>query len=456
MAAALALAQAGCVGGALSGGADGGATLGSPVDGHLPEVALDGKVGLDGGAADGGEGDGGPDLISDAPTAYPIGRAHSPMTPSVVTAMRTIASRGPSMRDDVFAKVGDSITVSQGFLRCFDEPSVDLAGRDGLMASLSYFRDGDAAGTSPFARASESAVVGWSAYHAVRGDPPPVTREVMAIAPRFALVMYGTNDIGLGNIAQYGESMLTLVERLTSAGVIPVLSSIPARDDSPSANAQVPRYNLIVRGIAQGLQVPFVDLHGELAAVRDHGLGPDGIHPNTAPSGACAFDDASLQYGYNVRNILSLEALERAWRAVAEGEPAWEEPVDQVSGAGTAASPYRITSLPFVDMHDTSSEGEALRDSYPCASTLDESGREITYHFTLERSTHVFAAVVDGAEADLDMHLIDAADDRCIERTDTSLERELAAGDYLLVVDTYVERGAVRAGAYVLVLRAED
>jgi hypothetical protein len=45
----------------------------------------------------------------------------------------------------------------------------------------------------------------------------------------------------------------------------------------------------------------------------NEGLGPDGIHPSAAPDSA-DFTADSLQFGYTVRNLTALQALDALWR----------------------------------------------------------------------------------------------------------------------------------------------
>jgi hypothetical protein len=81
---------------------------------------------------------------------YPAGRRHSPITTDLVAHLRTIAARGPTQADDVFAKVGDSITASTAFLHCFDgERRAELDGRTDLEATLVYYGAGSAPARAP-------------------------------------------------------------------------------------------------------------------------------------------------------------------------------------------------------------------------------------------------------------------------------------------------------------------
>ena len=79
--------------------------------------------------------------------------------------------------------------------------------------------------------------------------------------------------------------MLEIADRLIADGVIPILSSVPPRDDNATADLEVPRYNAVVRGIAQALQVPFIDYHFSLLPLPKHGLGGDKLHPSAYVAG---------------------------------------------------------------------------------------------------------------------------------------------------------------------------
>lgn len=389
---------------------------------------------------------------------YPFDREHSPLGPAAVENLRAIAARDPSAAPDVFAKVGDSITVSRSFLDCFDGQSVDLGPYGDLEATRAHFAAGDAAGTSPFSRVSEAATVGWSVQAALRGEPSPLVRELTALGPRYAVVMFGTNDIENGAPNTYFAQMRTLVDTLIGRGVVPILSTIPPRDDRAASDLQVPLYNGVVRGLAQSRQVPLVDLHRALSALPDHGLGPDNLHPSAAPGGACVLTEAGLRGGYNVRNRLTLQALDRARGALeAAAAPDPEGPLRP--GDGSAESPFAIDLLPFVEVRDTRTATTRRLDTYVgCASQADESGPEHLYRLDLLADQTVHAVVLDGDGVDVDLHLVvDPAEaNTCLARHDRALDADLGPGTWFFVVDTFVPAGAApAAGEYVLVVWAE-
>ncbi len=393
------------------------------------------------------------------PVLYPAAQRHSPITPDLVARLRAIAARGTSLNDNVFSKVGDSITVSTSFMACFaSTTAVDLGGREHLRPTLDLYRSGSVAGTDPYRRVSLAATVGWSAPAALAGAPSPLTRELDAARPSVASVMFGTNDIQSRDIFRYGASLLDIVDQTLARGVIPILSTVPPRDDNADADLWVPRYNAVVRGVAQSRGVPLVDFHGALVPLASHGLGADHLHPNTYSTSAgfraCALTPDGLRFGYNQRNLLTLEALHRVAEVTLRARAAPDADAPRLSGSGSHADPFVIASLPFADARDTSTGGARSFDRYSCRATADESGAEFVYRITVARPTAIRAMVITRGSTDVDVHLLDrtATAEGCVARDDRALVATLAPGTWTLSLDTFVSGGVARAGEYLLVV----
>jgi hypothetical protein len=393
------------------------------------------------------EGDGGePDLDAGAdagplppsgPVLYPNDRRHSPITADIASALRSIAGGR-----ETFSKMGDSITVDPSFLHCFAGSNVDLDGRP-LQDTL------DRLGPDPFARDSECATSGWSANAPLAGDPSPLDRELAANMPRLGVVMYGTNDVGFRDIETYARNMIEITDTMIARGAIPILSSIPPRDDDATIGARVPRWNLVVRSIAQSRGVPFVDLHRELLPLVDHGLASDGVHPRAFSGGACVLTAEGLTRGTNVRNLVSLEALDRALAAL--DSEALDADAPRLAGRGTTASPFEIALWPFASAGDTRAGARERAQYSGCAATQDESGPEIVYRFTLDAPDRVAVTVLSGEGTDVDVHLLDASatEGGCIARDNRTVEVDLDAGTYFVVADTFVSSVEL-AGDYLI------
>ncbi|MEZ4452237.1 MAG: SGNH/GDSL hydrolase family protein [Nannocystaceae bacterium] len=388
------------------------------------------------------------------PELYPDTRTLSPLTENVAGVLQSIVAAHPR-EDRVFAKIGASATASVSFLRCFAGDDVDLAGRDELWSTIDHFAVDLGGGVTSFDRESLCAVPGWSAGKALAGDPSPLDQELAAIDPRFAVVMYGTNDINLNNVHAYGEHLLNLTDHLIASGVVPLMTSVMPRDDNPAADAMVPAYNAVVRAVAQSRQIPFIDFHRELVELADHGLGGDGIHRSTFSGGACVLTPEGLEHGYNIRNLITLQSLDRARRVALDGVPELDPSVHVLAGAGTHEAPYVIPFLPFGDRRDTEVDGEAAIDLYDgCDADQDESGREVYYRLHVEETRTVRALVVDRGDVDIDLHLLDASATGagCLARHDRTLVVTLDPGDYVFTLDTFASGGEPLAGEYLFVV----
>jgi hypothetical protein len=411
--------------------------------------------------ADAGGGGGGADAPENGPR-YTSDRTYSPITAAVAHNLRNIAlMNGDVLKDDVFEKVGDSITVAVQFLTCFAGANVDLGDHADLQPVVDTFKAKDAAGGTSYERVSVAAHVGWSADAVLAGDPSLLQQEGAAVKPRYAVVMFGTNDVEARDIYTYTASMWNIVDGLAAGGIVPVMSSIPPRDDSVTANANVPRFNAVSRGLAQAHLYPYMDFWKELEPLAAHGLGSDGVHPNVYSGGACKLTADGLKYGYNVRNLLTMTSLARAQSAVTGDAPPDPEPaVPAVQGLGTYDKPFGVNGFPFTDIRDTRQATNTISTYTGCNATQDESGGEYVYKLVLSSPTTVRATVMmhDKATTDVDIHLmkgLTAAD--CLVRNDKDLSKALQPGTYYIILDTYraPTDSAPRAGEYFFLLTGE-
>jgi hypothetical protein len=262
-------------------------------------------------------------LVACASFAAPA--VHSPMTADVVARMKAVLARGGHADRRAFVKVGDSNTAAPSFLKCFAGADVKLADHAALEATRAYFGERVDALHSSFSRASLAARAGWLTQQVLAGATPHLDEEIAVVKPAFAVVMLGTNDNRPGGAEIFVEKIAAVIDRTLAAGVVPILTTLPPRDDAPSARARVAEQNRFIRELAASRKVPLVDLHAALEALPRHGLSKDGVH--LAPAGTadgsphpCWFRAADLDKGMNVRNLLTLEALDRARRFLLEGE----------------------------------------------------------------------------------------------------------------------------------------
>jgi hypothetical protein len=396
--------------------------------------------------------------VSITATRYPPAAIVSPVTASVVARLSIIAQSSTTTRDDVFAKIGDSHTVSSYFLHCFagdagSPYTIDLDGRDAVLEPTRMrFR-------AWFDRTSLAAEVGRSARWAITGTPSPLAQELAATTPSFAFVAYGSNDMQLGTtyasaLPGFWDSMNDLLDQVVAAGAIPIVVGLPPRSDLASAARWVPTYDAVTRAIAEARQVPYISMFEATRLLPSLGLGGDGLHHNVYVAGGaqpCILDATGLMYGNNTRNLHHLEALATT-STILDGATPEDDILPPITGTGTSDDPFEIDILPFTHTFDTTT-GERLHDSYPaCDTGQDESGPEIVYRLTLPAAAAIRVIALDRA-ADVDVHVLDATG-TCVERNDRLVDRALPAGEHTIVVDTFVSGGLEQRGAYTLVVLA--
>jgi large subunit ribosomal protein L4 len=238
---------------------------------------------------------------------------------ATVARVRELRARGAAMgmRPNVFAKIGDSITESASFLFDIGQGWYVLGPYGALEPTIAYFRATRFAdGSNSLSRASSCAMGGWIARYALAMDPMSALRnELSYTRPGYAIVMYGTNDLDRMPPADFLADMNRILDIIEGGGTVPVLSTIPDRLDRPDAAGAVPGYNDAIRGLAAARHLPLMDYWRALQPLPRRGVDTDGIHPSAyIASGDFAtgvLTPTALQYGYNMRNLVALLALDR-------------------------------------------------------------------------------------------------------------------------------------------------
>lgn len=402
------------------------------------------------------------------PELYPTDRTHSPISAYVADHIREIAAMpaGNDKKATVFAKIGGSTTASTNYMQCFQSDAAIKELPMELMATLTHFRSEDLGmGVTPFSRVSVAAKAGFTSTDLVTGAPTPINDEVAAILPRFAHINIGTHDLEKDQPAElytFADNLLGTVDTLITIGVVPILSTIPQRSDLPLKDVYVSRYNLVVRAVAQGRQIPLVDLNRELGMLPNLGLtdmGDLSVFVSAMLDRPCHFSESALLNGYNERNLEDLRALDRAKQVVVDQVAELDPPGPGLKGAGTPDDPYQIPGLPFVDLQTTEGSPSDSFDNYPglCDANKDESGPERVYRFELAKEVALRVMVFDRDMVDVDVQVLgEPTPDKCLSRNDKEINGPLKAGTYYVVVDSYagnVPGGA--AGEYMLVVMAE-
>jgi hypothetical protein len=287
-----------------------------------------------------------------APT---VPRLDGPTGSTVASILRRGQRRGE--RANVFAKVGDSISQSPAFLEGLGCGQLTLAGHGSLGPSVRYFSSRRLAGQSrdcPFANSFSRdstatqafAPSGWALAPGASASPAcgpgetPLACELRVDRPAYAVILYGTNDVSVGvdivhadTLPGFLQTMGRIAGETIAAGAVPILSTIPPRIGA-AEEAATEHFNAALYRLALRRHIPLINLWRALNRLPNRGLSTDNLHPSLYGGPACIgfcdptscapgcqaanFTSAGLRFGYDVRNLLTLETLARL-RALALG-----------------------------------------------------------------------------------------------------------------------------------------
>jgi hypothetical protein len=398
-----------------------------------------------------------------ASSRYPNDRIHSVITASVIAKIRSIIDAGSNAGRHIarFIKIGDSITTSGAeshsqpqspFLCqciCADYVSEDKAWdfrrnldthKTALAPSVNFFlNDTMADGTSSFNRASAAAAVGMVSSWAVNGSPSPLRKEIDAVNPQFSIVMYGANDVGgYGSMhtimATYMRGMRRIVDSCIIQGIVPILTATCPRVDKMEYTLAM---SYLVRALAQQYQIPFIDYYRAMMLLPEFGLRDDGVHPNYLDyNKSCWFTKEGLIYGYNLRNLITLEMLSTMHKIATTTVTAIDSEAAVLDGNGTASDPFIIDAVPFVDVQ-----------------TLSESNTAVTYKLTLQEQTRMRMLITTQNSADISISIANSGNVSVAQTTaEPAIDQTLGDGTYTITVKSV----GPDFGAYQCILYNKD
>jgi hypothetical protein len=262
-----------------------------------------------------------------------------PILPEMTAFARTIYARGQDAareggpRDPrAFAKVGDCMTWAEYFLVPFGTDDYDLGGYADLQTVVSYFGEGvghkdqDGDPLNPLATRSLAAESGfstisvqdplWANPDLCESNESPLTCEYRLSNPAFAVVMFGTNDVFYFDAATFDYNMRLLVLQTINADIVPILSTFPVRPEFPEKSAE---FNRVIVKIALDYDLPLMNLVLALEDLPDQGVDvAEPIHLSKPADGAMGIlTEDYLQYGYPLRNLLTLQTFEIVLRDLA-------------------------------------------------------------------------------------------------------------------------------------------
>ncbi len=259
-----------------------------------------------------------------------------------------------------FSRVGDSITAAGQFLNQIGTGPYSLGEYGYLADAISFFSGPNGRGGNPFSAPSVAAYPGWSTESLLDpslADPNlcqpeenPLQCEYRLNRPAVALIMIGTNDAGGLPTETYAANLRRIVQISIDMGVIPVLSTLPPKQVDAWNNARVDEFNQVIVATARAFDIPLWNYWQALQGVPNRGLSADGVHPSAPPDNLnCHFDAEHLAYGYPVRNLTALQALDQLWRQVlydADTREAANAQQPLESGAPSSPAAYQCPGAP--------------------------------------------------------------------------------------------------------------
>ncbi len=213
-----------------------------------------------------------------------------------------------------FSKVGDSNSVMPSFFGCFD------SGKDTgyVLGDYEYLQETIDQFQWSFSRYSRAAKNGATAYemdiyHWYTDDicwpyESALNCEYRLFTPSIAFIGFGTNDTGLG-LDLYKDHLSSLVEKTLARKIVPILFT---KADDLERNGS---FNAATAEIAVQYNIPLWNLWKPMSVLPNNGLREGDVHPTANDVNLCNFSGDDLNnYGWTVRNLSALKALDRVWR----------------------------------------------------------------------------------------------------------------------------------------------
>ena len=254
-----------------------------------------------------------------------------PIIPEFSDHVRQIYVAGQELGNNprVFSKVGDCMTATPDFLTPLGTGEYDLGEYTDLQPVIDYFvgvpdRGEDfefdsftnpgLATTSGFNTASVLDSI-WANPEWCETGESPLACEYRVSHPAFAVIMFGTNDVFFTDPALFDYNLRMIVIETIEAGIIPILNTFPTRPEYPERSLLL---NQIIVDVALDYDIPLINLWLALQELPYQGVNQDETIHLTVPvnANACIFTEETLQFGYTVRNLVTLQTLDVVLRGL--------------------------------------------------------------------------------------------------------------------------------------------
>ena len=302
-------------------------------------------------------------------------------------------------RMTMFSKFGGSSVKSHAFLHCLGDLSATEIHDAEVGESLKIFQQTAVSGRNSFERESLAAAVGWSLANLMLGRPNNGVKELKAIRPRYVLLFFGGNDVQGKRPHLFARRLWKVIDQIQSFGSVPILGSVFPREDSEEMDNWATEYNKVSAGLARALGLLYVDFYRAANGLPNRGVARDGVHPNVYSKkrkrAPCFFRRAGLAYGQNVRNLMTLHALDRV-RKLDQKHGYWllkqENKETQDANAAMVVSDEPGASVEKLPFAKKISPGQVKKITLPkTCSEHTQNLRGVSHHFDVDTEVEVHA-----------------------------------------------------------------
>lgn len=252
--------------------------------------------------------------------------------PPWVAPMQAVHARFTGTAGTI-ANFGDSITVTMAYWAPLaDQPkNMDEATLRAHAAMKSHLKP-------ECWRAWKGAKYGSEGRMTIRWAHANVDVWLKALNPEAAVIMFGSNDVGDLEVAEYEAKLREVVEKCLRNGTVVILTTAPPRHGRVDKSRQ---FADAVRTVAREKRLPLVDYAAEILQRRPDDwdgalpqfkgvpgdeyqvptlIARDGVHPSNPSKWVNDFSEAGLKHnGFSLRNYLTVktcaEVVERVLKA---------------------------------------------------------------------------------------------------------------------------------------------
>ncbi len=262
------------------------------------------------------------------PAAIPVDDLSKyPVLPTVTDYSRQIYETGIRMGNNpgVFSKIGDCMTAdNELFLGKFGMDRYNLGNYRYLQPVIDYYSKVPLYGKQQNSWVAHS-VAAYKGFNAgsvedstwadptyCSADDTPLSCEYNLAKPGVALIMFGTSDVVNLTLVEFDFYLRLVIHDTIAHGVVPLMSTFPG---DPYYKEKTLQINQIILQVAHEYNVPSLNLWGALQPLPGHGRNAGSMYlSRLLDTDVANFNQTNLQYGYTLRNLLTIQALDILWR----------------------------------------------------------------------------------------------------------------------------------------------